>query len=80
MKYQKQTIIKKHFFVHSIKTSNPLKDLGTSSEELKEVSILLAKKGDIKGYKSMSEDELLSALTQSKPAKKGKKKVLLKQK
>ena len=27
----------------------------------------------IKGYKSMSEDELLSALTSSKPAKKGKK-------
>ena len=28
----------------------------------------------IKGYKSLSEDELLSALTSSKPAKKGKKK------
>ena len=27
----------------------------------------------IKGYKSMSEDELLSALTTSKPVKKGKK-------
>ena len=53
--------------------SNPLKDLALSSEELKEVAILLAKKRDIKGYKSVSEDELLSVLTPSKPAKKGKK-------
>ena len=50
--------------------SKPLKDLGLSSEELKDVAILLARKRDIKGYKSMSEDELLSALTSSKPAKK----------
>ena len=53
--------------------SKPLKDLGLSSEELKEVAVLLAKKRDIKGYKSMSEDELSSALTPSKPAKKVKK-------
>ena len=50
--------------------SKPLKDLGLSSEELKDVAILLARKRDIKGYKCMSEDELLSALTSSKPAKK----------
>ena len=53
--------------------SNSLKDLGLSSEQLKEIAILLAKKRDIKGYKSMSEDELLSSLTSSKPVKKGKK-------
>ena len=33
----------------------------------------IAKIRVIKGYKSMSEDELLSALTPSKPVKKGKK-------
>ena len=42
---------------------NPLlKDLNPSSEELKEISKLLAKKRDIKGYKRMSEDRLLSVL------------------
>ena len=36
---------------------NPsLKDLNPSSEELKEIAKLLAKKRDIKGYKSTSED------------------------
>ena len=74
MKYQKQTIIyEKNFFVHSIKLSNSLKDLRLSSEELKEITTLLEKKRDIKGYKSMSEDELLSSLTSLKPVKKGKK-------
>ena len=53
--------------------SNSLKDLGLSSEELKEISILLAKKRDIKGYENMSKGELLSALTPSKKAKKQKK-------
>ena len=48
--------------------SNPLKDLGLSSEELK----AMAEIRSIKGYKSMSKRELLSALTPSKPAKKGK--------
>ena len=33
----------------------------------------IAKVRSIKGHKSMSEDELLSALTSSKPLKKGKK-------
>ena len=56
--------------------SNSLKGLGLTSEELKEIATLLAKKEiDIKGYKSMSEDELLSSLTSSKPVKKGKKTV-----
>ena len=40
-----------------------------STKELK----VIAKFRGIKGYKSMSEGELLSALTSSKPVKKGKK-------
>ena len=40
-----------------------------STKELKAI----AKIRGIKGYKSMSEDELLSSLTSSKPVKKGKK-------
>ena len=53
--------------------SSSLRGLGLSSEELKEIATLLAKKRDIKGYKSMSEDELSSSLTSSKPVKKDKK-------
>ena len=49
--------------------SNSLKDLELSSEELKAI----AKIRGIKGYKNMSEDDILSALNLSKPAKKGKK-------
>ena len=49
-----------------MKLSNPLKDLGLSSEELKAIAEIRG----IKGYKSMSKGELLSALTQSEPAKK----------
>ena len=52
---------------------NPLKDLGLSSEELKAVATLLARKRDIKGYENMSEGELLSAVTPSKKVKKPKK-------
>ena len=51
MKYQKQKIIKKYFIVHSIQMSKPLKDLGLSSEELKEVAVLLAKKEILKVIK-----------------------------
>ena len=53
--------------------SNPLKDLELSSEELKEIATLLAKKRNIKSYKSISEDEVLSALISSKPVRKGEK-------
>ena len=58
--------------------SNPLKDLELSSEELKAIAEIRG----IKGYKSMSKGELLSALTPSKQAKKVKnqKQVFLKQK
>ena len=49
--------------------SNSLKDLGLSLEDLKAI----AKVRDIKGYESMSEDELLSAITPSKKAKKATK-------
>ena len=49
-------------FVHSIKVN-------LSTKELKAI----AKIRGIKGYKSTSEDELLSSLTSSKPVKKGKK-------
>ena len=58
--------------------SNPLQDLRLSLEELKAIAEIRG----IKGYKSMSKDKLLSALTLSKPVKKGKKKqkqVFLKQ-
>ena len=53
--------------------SKPLKNLELSSEELKKNYNTTCKKRDIKGYKSMSEDELLSSLTSSKPVKKCKK-------
>ena len=43
--------------------------LNLSTKELEAI----AKIRSIKGYKSMSEDELLSALNSSKPIKKGKK-------
>ena len=48
--------------------SNPLKDLELSLEELKTI----AKIRGIKGYKSISKYEILSAFNLSKPAKKGK--------
>ena len=49
---------------------NSLKDLELSLEELKAIPKIRG----IKGYKSMSEDDILSALNSSKPAKKGRKK------
>ena len=53
---------------------NPsLKVLNLSSEELKEIAKLLAKKRGIKGYKSMSEDRLLSALKASESLKESEK-------
>ena len=57
----------KHKFLFIVKKiSNPLKNLELSSEELKAI----AKIRGIKGYKRMSEDELLRSLTPSKPVKK----------
>ena len=55
--------------IHSIKISNSLKDLWLSLEDLTAV----AKVRGIKGYKSISKGELLSALSPSKPARKRKK-------
>ena len=53
---------------------NPsLKDLDPPSEKLKEITKLLAQKRGIKGYKSMSEERLLSTLISSKPVKKSEK-------
>ena len=49
--------------------SNPLKGLKLSVEDLK----VVAKIRGFKGYKSMSENELLRSLTSSKPVKKGEK-------
>ena len=49
--------------------SNSLKDLGLTSEELQAIAEIRG----IKGYESMYEGELLSAITPSKKAKKGKK-------
>ena len=57
----------KHKFLFIVKkNSNPLKNLELSSEELKAI----AKIRGIKGYKRMSEDELLRSLTPSKLVKK----------
>ena len=47
----------------------PLKDLNLPSKELKKLAKLLAKERDIKGYESMSEDNLLSALKASESEK-----------
>ena len=53
---------------------NPsLKYLNPSSEELEEIAKLLGKKRGIKGYESISEDTLLSALISSKPVKESEK-------
>ena len=53
---------------------NPsVKDLDLSSEELKEIAKLLARKRGIKGYEIMPEDVLISALISSKPVKKTEK-------
>ena len=50
-----------------------LGDSSLSSEELKEIDKLLARKRGIKGYENMLEDILLSALVSSKPVKKDEK-------
>ena len=53
---------------------NPsLKDLDSSLEELKGIAKVLAQKAGIKGYKSMSEYRLLSALILSQPVKESEK-------
>ena len=53
--------------------NSSLKDLDLSLGEVKEIAKLVARKRGIKGYKSMSEDKLLSALISSEPAKKSEK-------
>ena len=53
--------------------SPSLRDLNLSSEELKGIAQLLARKRGIKDYESMPEDRLLNALILSKPVKKDKK-------
>ena len=59
MLYKKQTIIKKSFFVHSIK----IQDLSPNESKLiKGIS-------GIKGYESMSQDEVISALIASESVK-----------
>ena len=50
-----------------------LKDLNPSSEELREINKLLPENRNIKGYKSMSEYELLSALKKSESLKESEK-------
>ena len=50
-----------------------LRDLNLSSEELKEIAQLLARKRGIKCYESMLEDRLLNAIISSKSAKKSEK-------
>ena len=49
--------------------SKSLGDLNLSSEELKEIAKLLARKRGIKDYESMPEDRLLSAPISSKLVK-----------
>ena len=52
---------------------NPsLGDIDLSSKKLKKIAKLLAEERGIKDYKSMSEDELLSAFISSKSVKKVK--------
>ena len=46
-----------------------LRDLKLSSEELKEIAKLLARKRGIKDHENMPKDRLLSALISSKPVK-----------
>ena len=53
--------------------SPSLRYLKLSSEELKEIVELLARKRGIKGYKSMPKDRLLSALISSKAVERNKK-------
>ena len=60
---------KKQNFVHSIKMSNSLEDLGLTLEDLKAV----AEVRGIKNYESMSKDEPLSLITTSKKRKKANK-------
>ena len=62
MQYQKQANTKKFVFAHSIK----MPDLSPNESKL------IERFRSIKGYESMSEDELLSALISSKPVKKMK--------
>ena len=70
------------FFVPNKKLSNRLKNSELSELRIKRnYNTTCKKKRCIKGYKSMSEDELLSSLTSSKPVKKVKiqKQIFLKQ-
>ena len=70
MQYQKQTIIKKNFFVHSIKNAKPnIKIFKPIVKRIKINCQTTCKKRGIKGNESMSEDRLLSASVSSKTVK-----------
>ena len=71
---QKQTIIKQNFFVHNIKNVRSIiKRIKPTIVRIKRNCKTTCKKRGIKGYKSMSDDRLLSAVKASESVKKSEK-------